>query len=143
MNRIPLANRAIALPLIGLLVAWLSFMGATLANLYVPQPQYGPNGNVFFKEEIFQVAPYLFLLGIAAVAVASLLAQGLAIKAREQSQDSSSLARAAHRLTAGRRTAATLRNSRSRCSISLRTRRNTRVRSSSVPSAAAGSRKLQ
>jgi heme/copper-type cytochrome/quinol oxidase subunit 2 len=99
MNRIPLANRAIALPLIGLLVAWLSFMGATLANLYVPQPQYGPNGNVFFKEEIFQVAPYLFLLGIAAVSVASLLAQGLAIKAREQSQDSSSLARAAHRFS--------------------------------------------
>ncbi|AIC47067.1 hypothetical protein [Rhodoluna lacicola] len=99
MNRIPLANRAIALPLIGLLAAWLSFMGATLANLYVPQPQYGPNGNVFFKEEIFQVAPYLFLLGIAAVAVSSLLAQGLAIKAREQSQDSSSLARAAHRFS--------------------------------------------
>ena len=99
MNRIPLANRAIALPLIGLLAAWLSFMGATLANLFVPQPQYGPNGNVFFKEEIFQVAPYLFLLGIAAVAVASLLAQGLAIKAREQSQDSSSLARAAHRFS--------------------------------------------
>ncbi len=99
MNRIPLANRAIALPLIGLLAAWLSFLGATLANLYVPQPQYGPNGNVFFKEEIFQVAPYLFLLGIAAVAVSSLLAQGLAIKAREQSQDSSSLARAAHRFS--------------------------------------------
>ena len=99
MNRIPLANRAIALPLIGLLAAWLSFMGATLANLYVPQPQYGPNGNVFFKEEIFQVAPYLFLLGIAAVAVSSLLAQGLAIKAREQSKDSSSLARAAHRFS--------------------------------------------
>lgn len=99
MNRIPLANRAIALPLIGLLAAWLSFMGATLANLYVPQPQYGPNGNVFFKEEIFQVAPYLFLLGIAAVAVSSLLAQGLAIKAREHSQDSSSLARAAHRFS--------------------------------------------
>lgn len=99
MNRIPLVNRAIALPLIGLLAAWLSFMGATLANLYVPQPQYGPNGNVFFKEEIFQVSPYLFLLGIAAVAVSSLLAQGLAIKAREQSQDSSSLARAAHRFS--------------------------------------------
>lgn len=99
MNRIPLANRAIALPLVGLLVAWLCFMGATLANLYVPQPQYGPNGNAFFKEEIFQVAPYLFLLGIAAVAVASLLAQGLAIRAREESKDSSSLARAAQRFS--------------------------------------------
>lgn len=99
MNRIPLANRAIALPLLGLLVAWLCFMGATLANLYVPQPQYGPNGNAFFKEEIFQVAPYLFLLGIAAVAVASLLAQGLAIRAREESKDSSSLARAAQRFS--------------------------------------------
>jgi heme/copper-type cytochrome/quinol oxidase subunit 2 len=99
MNRIPLANRAIALPLLGLLVAWLCFMGATLANLYVPLPQYGPNGNAFFKEEVFQVAPYLFLLGIAAVAVASLLAQGLAIRARVESKDSSSLARAAHRFS--------------------------------------------
>ena len=99
MNRIPLANRAIALPLIGLFVAWLAFMGATLANLFVPQPQYGPNGNVFFKEEVFQVAPYLFLLGIAAVAIASLFAQGLAIRARAEANDASSLARAAQRFS--------------------------------------------
>lgn len=99
MNRIPLANRAIALPLIGLILAWLAFMGATLANLYVPQPQYGPNGNAFFTEEVFQIAPYLFLLGISAVAISSLLAQGLAIKARQQSNDSSTLARAAQRFS--------------------------------------------
>jgi heme/copper-type cytochrome/quinol oxidase subunit 2 len=99
MNRIPLANRAVALPLLGLLVAWLCFMGATLANLYVPLPQFDANGNAFFKDEIFQVAPYLFLLGIAAVALASLLAQGLAIRARAESNDSSSLARAAQRFS--------------------------------------------
>lgn len=99
MNRIPLANRAIALPLLGLLVAWLCFMGATLANLYVPQPQYDNLGNAVVTKEIFQIAPYLFLLGIAAVAVASLLAQGIAIKAREESKDASSLARAAQRFS--------------------------------------------
>lgn len=99
MNRIPLANRAIALPLIGLFVAWLSFMGAFLAELYVPQPQYGPNGNALFYEEVFRVAPYLFLLGISAVAISSLIAQGLAIRAREESKDTSSLARAAQRFT--------------------------------------------
>ncbi len=99
MNRIPLANRAIALPLIGLMLAWLAFMGATFANLYVPLPQYDNMGNVIVREEVFQIAPYLFLLGIAAVAVASLIAQGLAMRAREESADTSSLARAAQRFS--------------------------------------------
>ncbi|MEY4639900.1 MAG: hypothetical protein RLY13_898, partial [Actinomycetota bacterium] len=51
MNRIPLANRAIALPLIGLLAAWVSFMGAVLADLYVPLPRYDVNGNTIEQQE--------------------------------------------------------------------------------------------
>jgi heme/copper-type cytochrome/quinol oxidase subunit 2 len=99
MNRIPLANRAIALPLIGLFVAWLAFMGAILADLFVPQPKYDNSGNPIATTEVFHVAPYLFLLGIAAVAISSLLAQGLAIRARKESNESSALARAAQRFT--------------------------------------------
>lgn len=99
MNRIPLANRAIALPLIGLLAAWVSFMGAVLADLYVPLPRYDVNGNTIEQQEVFHIAPYLFLLGIAAVAITSLIAQGWAVRARQESKDKSSLARAAQRFT--------------------------------------------
>ena len=97
MNRIPLANRAIALPLIGLFVAWLAFMGAALADLYVPQPQYTNTGEVLFTEEVFHIAPYLFLLGIAAVAISSLFAQGLAVRARNEKGEKEALSRAAQR----------------------------------------------
>ena len=99
MNRIPLAKRAIALPLIGLFVAWLAFMGAALTDLYVPQTQYDNNGNAVFVEEVFHVAPYLFLLGISAVAISSLFAQGLAIRARRDAADASPLARSAQRFS--------------------------------------------
>ena len=97
MKRIPLANRAIALPLLGLFVAWLAFMGAVLAELYVPQPQYTNTGEVLFTEEVFQIAPYLFLLGIAAVAISSLFAQGLAVRARNEKGEKDALSRAAQR----------------------------------------------
>jgi hypothetical protein len=97
MNRIPLAKKAVALPLIGLLVAWLAFMGATLANLYVPQPIYNDVGVATFPEEVVQIAPYLFLLGIAAVAVSSLIAKRLAQKSRAELGETHSLSRAALR----------------------------------------------
>lgn len=99
MNRIPLANRAIALPLLGLFVAWLAFMGAVLADLFVPQPQYSNTGEALFTQDVFHIAPYLFLLGIASVAISSLLAQGLAIRARRENGESNALARAAQRFT--------------------------------------------
>jgi heme/copper-type cytochrome/quinol oxidase subunit 2 len=99
MNRIPLAKRAIALPLIGLFVAWLAFMGAALADLYVPQTTYDNNGNAVFVQEVFHVAPYLYLLGIAAVALSSLIAQRWAVLARREAADASALARSAQRFT--------------------------------------------
>lgn len=97
MNRIPLANRAVALPLLGLLVAWLAFMGAALANLYVPQPIYNDVGVATFPEEIVQVAPYLFLVGIAAVSIASLFAKRLAQHSRQELGEGHKLSRAALR----------------------------------------------
>lgn len=97
MNRIPLANKAVALPLIGLLVAWLAFMAATLANLYVPQPIYNNVGVATFPEETVQIAPYLFLLGIAAVSFASLLGKRLAQRSRVELGDGHKLSRAALR----------------------------------------------
>lgn len=97
MKRIPLANKAIALPLIGLMAAWLTFMLATLANLYVPLPSYDPSGNILETNEVFQVAPYLFLLGIAAATIASLIGQRWAIQARRELGESNTLARAAQR----------------------------------------------
>ncbi|MBP7835741.1 MAG: hypothetical protein KAZ95_02950 [Rhodoluna sp.] len=97
MKRIPLANKAIALPLIGLMAAWLTFMLATLANLYVPLPSYDSMGNIIETNEVFQVAPYLFLLGIAAASIASLIGQRWAIQARREMGEANTLARAAQR----------------------------------------------
>jgi heme/copper-type cytochrome/quinol oxidase subunit 2 len=99
MNRIPLAQKAVALPLIGLLVAWLAFMGAALAELLVPQPIYNDVGVATFPEEIVHVAPYLFLLGIAAVAVASLIAKRMALRSRLELGESHKLSRAALRFS--------------------------------------------
>jgi heme/copper-type cytochrome/quinol oxidase subunit 2 len=97
MNRIPLAKKAVALPLLGLLVAWMAFMGAALANLYVPQPIYNDAGVATFPEELVQVAPYLFLLGIASVSAASLLGKKLAQRSRQELGDGHKLSRAALR----------------------------------------------
>lgn len=97
MNRIPLAKRAIALPLIGLLVTWLAFMGASLTELYVPQPRYDNMGNQIAGQDIFHVAPYLFLVGIAAAAVASLIGQRWALRARKEQGEQNKLALAALR----------------------------------------------
>lgn len=97
MNRIPLANKAVALPLLGLLVAWLAFMGATLTDLYVPQPQYDNLGNLIASTEVFHVAPYLFLLGIAAASVASLIGQRLALRSRKENGEAHKLSLAALR----------------------------------------------
>ena len=97
MKRIPLANKAVALPLLGLLAAWVAFMGAVLADLYVPQPTYDSMGNATFPEEIFHIGPYLFLSGIAAGAICSRIGQQLALKARAQLGEENKLARAAYR----------------------------------------------
>lgn len=97
MNRIPLAKKAVALPLLGLLVAWLAFMGAALADLYVPFPTYDNMGNAVFADETFHVAPYLYLLGISAAAVCSLIAQRWSIRARKENGEAHKLSLASFR----------------------------------------------
>ena len=99
MKRIPTANKAIALPLIGLYAAWLAFMGGGFADLYVPQPTYDSMGNVVSGNEIFHISPYLFLIGIAATALASKFGQRLAIQAIAETSPENKLARAAYRFT--------------------------------------------
>ena len=96
MNRIPLANRAIALPLAGVVTTWWLFMIAQLVELNTPQPRYDDMG-VQLASNTFHPSVYLFLLGIAATAVASLIGQTWAIRARDINTDTQLLARAANR----------------------------------------------
>ena len=99
MNKIPLANRSIAIPLIGLAIAWLCFMGASLTELLIPQLQFDRFGNPNQTEDIFRISPYLLLLGIAAGSFASLVGQRMAIRSRLEQGESHKLARAALRFT--------------------------------------------
>lgn len=96
MNRIPLANRAIMLPLAGVVATWWLFMIAQLVELNTPQPTYD-NLGMQVSSNSFHVSVYLFLLGIAATAVASLIGQTWAIRAREMNTDNPALARSANR----------------------------------------------
>ncbi len=97
ISRIPLANRAVALPLIGLMFTWVSFMWATLVELQVPMDRYDNTGQLIDHYAGVRWSPYLFLLGISLAAIASLIAQGWAIEARRQAGEQNPLARAAHR----------------------------------------------
>ena len=96
MNRIPLANRAIVFPLAGVVTTWWLFMIAQLVELNTQQPTYD-NMGVQISPNVFHISVYLFLLGIAATSVASLIGQSLAIRARESNTDNPSLARSANR----------------------------------------------
>jgi heme/copper-type cytochrome/quinol oxidase subunit 2 len=96
MNRIPLANRALGLPLAGVVTTWWLFMIAQLVELNTPQPTYN-NQGVQISSGAFHLSGYLFLLGIAATAVASLIGQTWAIRAREANAENVLLARSAHR----------------------------------------------
>lgn len=88
MKKIPLANRAIALPLIGLVVAWTLMMIATWVSLV------GREGY----EVIAKPSNYIFLAACAAVAFASLVAHDWALKAHA-ADESDALARASLRFT--------------------------------------------
>jgi hypothetical protein len=88
MKRIPLPNRAIALPLIGLVFTWALFMvGQWVSMVAQDRVSYGPNQSV-----------YVFFLALAVAAVSSLVAQGWAIKAHDGSEGDG-IERAAHRFT--------------------------------------------
>jgi hypothetical protein len=96
MRKIPLENRAVALPLLGLVIAWALFMGAAYADLY--------NSNAYYygenpPPETFKISVYLNFLGITVGSLASLFGQTWAIKARHALGEDHKMARAAHRFT--------------------------------------------
>lgn len=92
MNDVRSAKRAIMLPLIGLAIAWLFFMAAIFTDMLVTINQYQTDD---FGERELRWSTYLYLIGISAVSVASLLGQRVALRLRQQ--DDFPLARAAHR----------------------------------------------
>ena len=89
MKTISLARRAIALPLIGLIVTWVFFLTAQYSDLYVSID--------YENAPEVKLSTYLFLLGIAAGSLAALAGQNLAIRARFELGEENRLARAAHR----------------------------------------------
>lgn len=86
MKQIPLPNRAIALPLIGLVFTWALFMVGQYVSL-LSQENYtnGPNPSV-----------YVFLAGLAVAGFSSLISQSWAINAHRMA-DGEGIERAAHR----------------------------------------------
>lgn len=94
MKEIRSAKLAIIFPLIGLTIAWLFFMVAIFTDLLIDVGQYATDN---FSERELRLSTYLYLAGISAVSVTSLLGQKLALGLR--SRQDFPLARAAHRFT--------------------------------------------
>lgn len=92
MNDIRSAKRAIIFPLVGLAVAWIFFMGAAFTDLLVNNAQYALDN---FSERELRWSTYLYLIGISAVSITSLLGQRIALGLRNN--EDFPLARAAHR----------------------------------------------
>ena len=92
MQEIRSAKRAIILPLIGLVIAWLFFMVGIFTDQLVMVNQYAIDD---FSEQELRWSTYLYLIGISAVSVASLLGQRIALVLRNS--ENFPLARAAHR----------------------------------------------
>lgn len=86
------AKRAIIFPLVGLAVAWVFFMVGILTDQLVMVEQYAIDD---FSEQELRWSTYLYLIGISAVSVASLLGQRTALTLRNN--EDFPLARAAHR----------------------------------------------
>jgi hypothetical protein len=86
------AKRAIIFPLIGLAVAWVFFMVGIFTDQLVMVEQYAIDD---FSEQELRWSTYLYLIGISAVSVASLLGQRTALTLRNN--EDFPLARAAHR----------------------------------------------
>lgn len=88
MKRIPLPNRALALPLVGLIFTWALFMfGQWVSMASAEQYNNGPNPSV-----------YVYLAALAVAALSSMVAQGWAVQAHSTA-DGEGLERAAHRFT--------------------------------------------
>lgn len=97
MNSNRAVKTAIRLPLVGLVVTWIFFMGAQYSELFYPYPEYDFNGTYIGPAPSVHLSTYLFLLGLVAVALLSLLGQRMAL--RQRTIDDTKFAMAAHRFT--------------------------------------------
>ncbi len=88
MKRIPLPNRAIALPLIGLLFTWSLFMIGNYVSM----------ATVYGYDNEPSPSVYVYLAALAVAAVSSLIGQIWAVEAHSKS-DGAGIERAAHRFT--------------------------------------------
>jgi hypothetical protein len=94
MQEIRSAKRAILYPLMGLILAWLFFMGGIFTDQLVDINQYAQED---FSERELRWSTYLYLVGISSVSVTALLGQRIALRLRNV--EDFPLARAAHRFT--------------------------------------------
>ena len=69
---------AILYPLGGLVVLWLAFLGAQIWDLYNNVNVYDNYGNYNLNSEQIKVSTYLFLFGLAALGVASVMGKAYA-----------------------------------------------------------------
>ena len=97
MEQLKQEKKAIRLPLFGLTLAWVFFVGAAFYALFLDYPEYDNLGNYVSPDPIVQLDTYLYLLGVSALAVCSLLGQRLSLRLRETKD--SLLARGAQRFT--------------------------------------------
>lgn len=99
MRKLTGPQKAILVPLLGMFVAWLFFVGALLLDIVIPQwPVYDNMGNPKTDvAEPIRWQTYLFLAAIASIALSALKGQKLAIAARAQLGDGHLLGRAAQR----------------------------------------------
>ncbi len=95
MGKITQLQKAIALPLIGEVWAWLCFVAAMFFDIVQNQMNAGTVMNNDVQE--VRLSSYLYLLAIAGFSFAALAGQRIAVSARAELGEGHTLARAAHR----------------------------------------------
>ena len=100
MKKLTGVQKAIALPLVGEVWAWLFFVVALYANQLQSNVAYSANKYPSVPApEIVHIGTYLFLVAIAGFAVSALIGQNLAIRSRREHGDQHALSRAAQRFS--------------------------------------------
>lgn len=93
MGKLTQVQKAIALPLIGEVFAWVFFVCALVADIAQSGEGYGYMG----APQQVRFSAYLYLLAIAGFSFASVAGQRMAIRSRAELGEGHALARAAHR----------------------------------------------
>lgn len=98
MIKLTLPEKAIAVPLIGLFLAWVFMLAGMIIDIYTtPWPRYTSTGSLVDTPEPIRFAPYFFLLAVAAIALSALFGQRQALRSRLELGQEHQMSRAAHR----------------------------------------------